>query len=81
MIDALKKYISTLNTQELSVSYLERVEEQIKIAKNELSRLLAVQTRTVKELSALKDEGIKSLIGESRFDSTMLQELLAKKGT
>lgn len=79
VIDALKKYISTLNTQELSVSYLERVEEQIKIAKNELSRLLAAQTRTVKELSALKDEVVKSLIGESRFDSTMLQELLAKK--
>lgn len=79
VIDALKKYISTLNTQELSVSYLERVEEQIKVAKNELSRLLAAQTRTVKELSALKDEVVKSLIGESRFDSTMLQELLAKK--
>ena len=63
----------------MSVSYLERVEEQIKIAKNELSRLLAAQTRTVKELSALKDEVVKSLIGESRFDSTMLQELLAKK--
>lgn len=79
VIDALKKYISTLNTQELSVSYLEKVEEQIKIAKNELSRLLAAQTRTVKELSALKDEVVKSLIGESRFDSSMLQELLAKK--
>ena len=79
VIDALKKYISTLNTQDLSVSYLERVEEQIKVAKNELSRLLAAQTRTVKELSALKDEVVKSLIGESRFDSTMLQELLAKK--
>ncbi len=79
VIDALKKYISTLNTQDLSVSYLERVEEQIRVARNELSRLLAAQTRTVKELSALKDEVVKSLIGESKFDSVMLQELLAKK--
>ncbi len=79
VIDALKKYISTFNTQDLSVSYLERVEEQIRVASNELSRLLAAQTRTVKELSVLKDDVVKSLIGESKFDSVMLQELLAKK--
>lgn len=79
VVDALKKYISTLNTQELSVAYLERVDEQIKMIKTELSKLLAAQTRTAKELSVLKDEVVKSLLGESRFNNEMLQELLSKK--
>lgn len=71
--------MSTLSTQDLTVSYLERIDEQIKSTKAELSKKQIAQTRVLKELSALKDEVVKSLIGESKFDSSMLQEMLSKK--
>lgn len=79
VISALKKYISTLSTQDLSLSYLERLDEQIKLAKTELGKLQAAQTKAIKELSVLKDEIVKSLMGESQFESTTLQGLLSKK--
>lgn len=79
VVNALKRYMSTLSTQDLTVSYLERIDEQIKNNKAELTKKQIAQTRVLKELSALKDEVVKSLIGESRFDSSMLQEMLSKK--
>lgn len=79
VINALKRYMSTLSTQDLTVSYLERIDEQIKETKAELTKKQIAQTRVLKELSALKDEVVKSLIGESKFDSAMLQEMLSKK--
>lgn len=79
VVNALKRYMSTLSTQDLTVSYLERIDEQIKSTRAELTKKQVAQTRVLKELSALKDEVVKSLIGESKFDSTMLQEMLSKK--
>jgi resolvase domain protein len=79
VINALKRYMSTLSTQDLTVSYLERIDEQIKSTKADLTKKQIAQTRVLKELSALKDEVVKSLIGESKFDCSMLQEMLSKK--
>lgn len=79
VVNALKRYMATLSTQDLTVSYLERIDEQIKETKAELTKKQIAQTRVLKELSALKDEVVKSLIGESKFDSAMLQEMLSKK--
>ena len=79
VVNALKRYMSTLSTQDLTVSYLERIDGQIKSTRAELTKKQVAQTRVLKELSALKDEVVKSLIGESKFDSTMLQEMLSKK--
>lgn len=79
VVSALKGYISTLSTQDLTATYLERVTEQIKTAKNDLSKKQAAVTRIRKELSALKEEVVKSLMGESKFDTDTLQELLSKK--
>lgn len=79
VVNAIKKYLATLSTQDLTVSYLERIDEEIARLKSDFTKKQIAQTRATKELSALKDEVIKSLVGESKFDSQMLQELLSKK--
>lgn len=79
VINAVKRYMATLSTQDLTVSYLERIDAQIKALKSELTKRQIAQTRAIKELDTLKAEVIKALMGESKFDSVMLQELLSKK--
>ncbi len=71
--------MSTLNTEDLTVSYIERLDAQIKELRSEITKRQIAQTRMNKELETLKNEVIKVLMGESKFDSVMLQELLAKK--
>ena len=68
-----------LNTEDVSISYVERLDREIEFIQGELARLRERQSKAVFELSALKDEVVKALIGESGFDSRMLQELLSKK--
>lgn len=79
VVKAIKRYMGTLNTQDVSKSYVERLDREIEFIQGELARLKEIQSKAVFELSALKDEVVKSLIGESGFDSKMLQELLSKK--
>ncbi len=79
VVGAIKRYMATLNTQDVTTSYIERLDREIEFTEKELVRLREIQNKAVYELSALKDEVVKSLIGESKFDSTMLQELLSKK--
>lgn len=79
VVRAIKRYMATLNTEDVSVSYVERLDREIEFIQGELARLREIQGKAVFELSALKDEVVKALIGESGFDSKMLQELLSKK--
>ena len=79
VVNAIKRYMATLNTEDVSKSYVERLDREIEFIQGELVRLREIQSKAVFELSALKDEVVKALIGESGFDSSMLQELLAKK--
>ncbi len=79
VINAIKRFMSTLNTEDLTVSYIERLDAQIKELRSEITKRQIAQTRMNKELETLKNEVIKVLMGESKFDSVMLQELLAKK--
>ena len=79
IVSAIKRYMATLNTEDVSISYVERLDREIEFIQAELARLREIQSKAVFELSALKDEVVKSLIGESGFDSKMLQELLSKK--
>lgn len=71
VINAVKRYMATLSTQDLTVSYLERIDAQIKALKSELTKRQIAQTRAIKELDTLKAEVIKALMGESKFDSVI----------
>ncbi len=79
VVSAIKRYMATLNTEDVSISYVERLDREIQFIQGELARLREIQSKFIFELSALKDEVVKALIGESGFDSKMLQELLSKK--
>ena len=79
VVTAIKRYMATLNTEDVSKSYVECLDREIEFIQGELARLREIQSKAVFELSALKDEVVKALVGESGFDSKMLQELLSKK--
>lgn len=60
-------------------AYKERVEKEIKEKRATIGKVRATLPKLEKEVAAVKEEVVKSIMGESAFGSDLLKEMLQKR--
>jgi DNA invertase Pin-like site-specific DNA recombinase len=79
VVEDAKAYIRTINRNELIGAFYEKTEREIETLKAELPKKNAAVTKTENELTKLKEEIVRALMGTSVFPEATIKELLVKK--
>ena len=79
VIADVKEYLGSLNCTDVISAYKERVEKEIKEKRATIGKVRATLPKLEKEVAAVKEEVVKSIMGESAFGSDLLKEMLQKR--
>lgn len=74
--DDAKKFLLETDIDKLLINQEEKIKEQEKMLTEQLKRLTRESTQKEKEVSTLKEEVYKVLIGQSKFSEELLTELI-----
>lgn len=79
LIDDLREYIGNLDCSEVIDTYKKKVEAEIKTKRATIAKLRAGLPKLQKEVDAVKEEVVKAIMGDSKFDAELLKEMLQKR--
>ena len=79
VVEEVKNFMIELQEKNLNEEFIKNISRQINEAENEKVKQQNELAKLYKELKVLKDEVVKSLMGESSFQPDMLKELISSK--
>ncbi|MDR3216818.1 MAG: recombinase family protein [Clostridiaceae bacterium] len=74
-----KNFILTIDREKLLSGYETTAKERLKAASDKMKKAEAQAVQIEKEVKKLKDEIMKTILGESKFSQDLLNEMLANK--